>query len=297
MAVAALVVSSLIDSQIVVYTQVAMLTLLTYDYILSLGQEVAYIWVSNWGLVKVLYFLLRYSPFIDTILAIEEKLNPHVTSASCRRTMTFNTLFADFGIGTSHLILIIRTYALYQQSRKIFTILMIPWTIAFVLNVIAAIKWSSNTLAFSESITLVGGSSCFPIGQNKTGLITDISLLVGETVLVAFTLRQCFRESHSYLQNGFFRATQSVVVTFYLDGVLFYMCILPITVGNTLVTVYAPAQLQILETPLRVIHAILCCKLIIHVREIANPPDDQTRHLSTLFCHTNHSSASEISEV
>ncbi|KAF9060514.1 hypothetical protein BDP27DRAFT_1339527 [Rhodocollybia butyracea] len=294
MAVPAPLVSFLIDSQIVVYAQVAMLTLLTYDYILSLGQEVAYIWVSNWGLVKVLYFLLRYFPFIDTILAIEEKLNPHVTIASCRHTMTFNTLFADLGIATSHLILIIRTYALYERSPKIFTILIIPWTIAFVLNVLAALEWSSNTLAFSESITLVGGSSCFLIGENKMGLVTYISLMVGETVLVAFTLWRCFRD---YLRNGFFGETQSVRVTFYRDGVLFYVCILPITIGNALVTIYAPAQLQILETPLRVIHAILCCKLIIHVREIANPPDDQTQYLSTLFCHTNHSSASEISEV
>ncbi|KAF9062861.1 hypothetical protein BDP27DRAFT_1451564 [Rhodocollybia butyracea] len=243
--------------------------------------------------LKFCIFFSRYSPFIDTILAIEEKLNPHVSSASCYRTIAFNTLFAGLGIGISDLILIIRTYALYQRSRKVFAILIISWSAVFVVNVLSAIKWNdSDTLAFSESITLSGGSSCFLIGQNKTGLVSYISLLLGETVVVALTLWQGFRESH-YSKHGFYEATQNVLITFHRDGVLFYMCILPITLGNALLTVYAPAQLQILETPLRVMHSIFCCKLIIHVREIANPPDDETQDLSTLNFH-NSSSEMEV---
>ncbi|KAF9068989.1 hypothetical protein BDP27DRAFT_1326248 [Rhodocollybia butyracea] len=270
MAVVTLVIS-LIDSQIVV----------TYDYILSLSQEVAYIWASNWGSVKALYFFRV------------KKLNPHISSASCHRTMTFNAIFANLGIGISDLILVIRTYALYQRSRKLLVILVITWAGVFVVNVLTASKWdTSDILAFSESITLLGGSSCFLIGEDKTELVNYISLLLGETVVVALTLWRGFRESHtSYPRHGFFGATQSVLITFYRDGLMFYMCILPITLGNALVTVYAPVRVQ----PLRVIHSILCCKLIVHVREIANPPDDQTRDLSTLFFYAN--SGGEIQEV
>ncbi|KAF9020582.1 hypothetical protein BDP27DRAFT_1411696 [Rhodocollybia butyracea] len=263
-----LVISSLIDAQIMVYAQVAMLALLTYDYILSLGQEVAYIWASNWGSVKVLYFFSRYSPFIDTILAIEEKLNHRVDSASCNRTMTFNTVFTSLGIGISDLILIVRTYAMYQRSRTVLIILLVLWVAVLAVGVVAASRWStSDTVAFSESITLSGGSSCFLIGENKAGVVSYISLLLAETVLVMFTVWNGFRESQSYPQHGFFGATQSVLITFYRDA---------ITLGNVLVTAYAP--------------------LIIHVREVANLPDDQTRDLSALFFGTNNSS-SETPEV
>jgi len=211
--------------------------------------------------------------------------------------MTFNTVFTSLGIGISDLILIVRTYAMYQRSRTVLVILLVLWVAVLAVGVVAASRWStSDTVAFSESITLSGGSSCFLIGENKAGVVSYISLLLAETVLVMFTVWNGFRESQNYPQHGFFGATQSVLITFYRDGVLFYMSILPITLGNVLVTAYAPAQLQILETPLRVIHSILCCKLIIHVREVANLPDDQTRDLSALFFGTNNSS-SETPEV
>ncbi|KAF9060513.1 hypothetical protein BDP27DRAFT_417298 [Rhodocollybia butyracea] len=145
---------------------------------------------------------------------------------------------------------------------------------------------ASGALTFSE-LNLTG-SSCTLIGQSKNEVIKYISLLVGETVVAALTLWQGFRASH-YSNNEFLGATQSVLVTFYRDGVLFYLCILPITLGNVLVIVYAPTQIRILETPLRVMHSISCCKLIIHVREVANPPDDQTQDLSALFFCTNNS--------
>lgn len=80
--------------------------------------------------------------------------------------------------------------------------------------IIRANVWKETKWA-TESITLSGGSSCFLIGQNKTGLVSYISLLLGETggfiifrsgvaclltiyspVVVALTLWQGFRESH-----------------------------------------------------------------------------------------------------
>ncbi|KAF9020580.1 hypothetical protein BDP27DRAFT_1377871 [Rhodocollybia butyracea] len=177
--------------------------------------------------------------------------------------MTFNAVFTSLGIGISDLILIIRTYALYQRSRKVLVIFLVLWAVVITVDVLAARKWSaSDTEAFSGSVVII---------------------LIYEKRLNS--------------QYGFFGATQSVLVTFYRDGVLFYMSILPITVGNALVTAYAPAQFQILETPLRVMHSILCCKLIIHVREVANPPDDQTRELSALFFGTNRNSRGETPEV
>jgi len=268
------VISILVDSQIVIYTQVAMLTLLAYDYIISLPQEVSYMWFSNWSWIKILYLFSRYSPFLDTTLAIEEKLNPHNSLASCNRTMTFNTIFFGLGIGISDLILLIRTYAMYQKSRKVLLFLVLLWVVLAAVNLLAATKWTGS-FSDSELIELPGIPSCFLAGENKDGLINYISLLVGETAVVALTIWKGLRDYH-YCKYGFPRATQSVVKTFYLDGISFYMCILPITLGSVLVLEFAPPQLQILNTPLRVMHSILCCRLVIHVREVANPDDNRT---------------------
>ncbi|KAJ4464962.1 hypothetical protein C8R41DRAFT_859015 [Lentinula lateritia] len=258
----------LVNSQIVAYSKVAMLMLLTYDYLLSLAQEVAYVWYSKWGIVDVLYLFSRYSPFIDTILAVEERLNSGNSIASCNRTTTFNTIFAGCGVGISDLILILRTFVMYQNSRKVLAILVLSWVIIGVINVVYTLRWAKS---FSNASSLLsetpqGLSPCFIVEENKTGLVTYISLLVAETVVVALTILQ---ELKNYSKCKLFTNDESITTTFYRDGILFYIFILPMTLGNVLVLSFAPPELQILETPLRVMHSILCCRLVVHVRQVA----------------------------
>lgn len=38
-----------------------------YDYFLTLGMEVEFVWSSRWGFMKVLYLLQRYLPFLDSV--------------------------------------------------------------------------------------------------------------------------------------------------------------------------------------------------------------------------------------
>ncbi|KLO06538.1 hypothetical protein SCHPADRAFT_946010 [Schizopora paradoxa] len=49
------------------YTAVAMITLLAYDTIISISDEINNIWEQHWSLGKALYLLARYSSFIDIV--------------------------------------------------------------------------------------------------------------------------------------------------------------------------------------------------------------------------------------
>ncbi|KAF5383921.1 hypothetical protein D9757_007427 [Collybiopsis confluens] len=256
-----------------------MLTLLTYHYVLSFSEEVAYVWYTKWGLVKVLYFYSRYTPFIDTILAVQEQVNPHISSTSCHRIMVFNTIFAGLGIGISDLILLVRTYAMYQNSRKVLVILIISWTPVAIVNIVVAFRWTSSL----SEITLTGSlAGCLPVGENSTGIINYAFLLGGETIVVVLTMWQAFRSPRATFsisgyalqranvvflvsKHGFSaHGAQTVIETFYRDA---------ITLGNIIVLVYSPPELQVLQTPMRVMHSILCCALIIRIREVATSGD------------------------
>ncbi|KAE9406698.1 hypothetical protein BT96DRAFT_987252 [Gymnopus androsaceus JB14] len=266
----------LVDSQIVAYSKVAMLTLLSYDYFLSFAQEVLDLHRSptfgpaNWGFVEALYFISRYSPFIDTILVVE-------ALRSCNRVMTFNTIFSGMGIGISDLILIIRTYSIYSRSRKVLAVLIISWVAVAAANIAAVINWTKidPTLITPET------PSCFLFSESKMGLINFISLLAGETVVVALTLWKTLRD---YLELGYPGTSQKVAITFFRDGVLFYLFIL----RNVLMLIYAPVELQgILDTPLRVMHSILCCRLVIHVRAVADYKVEELECLDDLVFPVN----------
>jgi len=269
-------ITFLVDSEIAMYIKVGMLTLLSYDYFLSFAQEVAYIWSSEWTFVKVLYFISRYSPFIDTILLVEGRLNPHTTIAACNRTMAFTTIFADAGIGTSDLILVVRTYVVYERSRKVLVALVMSWIFVAVLNIAAVVDWTNTPSELPSSI-IPGTPLCLQHDiTSHIGLINYVSLVGFETMVVALTLWQVIRKQ--YYKFGFAwtsEATRNMLVIFYRDGLLFYMFILPITLGSALELAFAPPELQVLSTPLRVLHSILCCRLVIHIREVAYQDKDE----------------------
>uniref|UniRef100_A0A8H8CFU3 DUF6533 domain-containing protein n=1 Tax=Psilocybe cubensis TaxID=181762 RepID=A0A8H8CFU3_PSICU len=73
---------TILDTQLVQSTLVACGTLLVYDYICTLDQEIAYAWTASWSFGTVLFFLNRYLPFVDTFLSLHLKFSvntPEVT--------------------------------------------------------------------------------------------------------------------------------------------------------------------------------------------------------------------------
>jgi len=64
------VVVILQSSRLSNYMTVASIMLLVYDYMLTLDSELLLIWSSRWNLVKALFLLVRYMPFIDMVLLI-----------------------------------------------------------------------------------------------------------------------------------------------------------------------------------------------------------------------------------
>jgi len=265
----------LYELQAVSFVKVACLALLTYDSFLLLSHEISYIWFSKWGVAKVLYLITRYLPFIDTTLAVKEMLHPVNTTMSCNQSMTFITIYAGVGIGISDLILMMRTYVMFNNSRKVLGIFAFLWIVIGAVNIWAVINWTQVQAPFN----IPGVPSCFLAGESNFGLICYISLLATETVVVALTLWKGFQ---NYLLMGFSEATSKLIVNFYRDGVLFYLFIVPFTIGNVVVLLRAPPGLQLLlDTPLRVMHSILCCRLIIHIRVVADNPATDINNMET----------------
>ena len=52
----------------------------TYDLILTLHLEISLVWFSRWNYTKILYLLVRYTPFVATAMALYGK-HRHPSSA------------------------------------------------------------------------------------------------------------------------------------------------------------------------------------------------------------------------
>ncbi|THU77252.1 hypothetical protein K435DRAFT_846268 [Dendrothele bispora CBS 962.96] len=285
---------------VVNYIKVACLALLTYDTVTTLNLEFEYIWKRRWTVVKALYLYSRYSTFIDTFIAVYERLGPNITD--CNRTMTFTTIYAGWGISLSEVLLMIRTYAIYSRSRTIVIFFIFLWVPLASISIWAAIKWTgaiSNDDTLSQLMheaSLPGNIECLLTRQSKISIVCYGAFLAGETVIVLMTAYKAFSTWRCARRAG---TTNSYLITsFYRDGILLYFAILPFTIVGALGPLYLPPGLSdVGETPLRVMHTILTCHLILRVRHIAQEEETSTHKISVLRFATNSNLYGSETEV
>ncbi|KAJ3737793.1 hypothetical protein DFJ43DRAFT_1135475 [Lentinula guzmanii] len=239
------------ELQIVAYVTVSFLTLLVYDWFISLIREINCVWHSRWSVVKVLYLYTRYAPFIVMAIAAQERI-----SSNCNE-MTFTTIFAGATIGISDLILMLRTYSIFNKSRIVLAIICVSWTVICVVCVLASIR-ATNAIPVQK---ITGQSSCL-VSESNVESICYSALLGGECVITLLTV---WKTLDIYRKFHF----RQVVYVVYCEGLFYYFMILPITIANLAVFILAPPGLvSILDSPLTVMHSVLCCKLVLHVREV-----------------------------
>ncbi|KAJ3785825.1 hypothetical protein GGU11DRAFT_797532 [Lentinula aff. detonsa] len=239
------------ELQIVAYVTVSFLTLLVYDWLISLIREINCVWHSRWSVVKVLYLYTRYAPFIVMAIAAQERI-----SSNCNE-MTFTTILAGATIGISDLILMLRTYSIFNKSRTVLAIICVSWTVISVVCVLASIR-ATNAIPIQK---ITGQSSCL-VSESNVEIICFSALLGGECVITLLT----FWKTLDIYRKFHFR---QVVYVVYCEGLFYYFMILPITIANLAVFILAPPGLvSILDSPLTVMHSVLCCKLVLHVREV-----------------------------
>ncbi|KAJ7511231.1 hypothetical protein B0H11DRAFT_1954489 [Mycena galericulata] len=266
------------DLQLVSRVDVGMLTALTYDTLLNIDQEYRFVWKYPWSPVKCLYLWARYSPFIDTALAVHIRTQLFVDPAMCRIVTSFVRIFAVVGTIITELILTIRTYALYEKSQSLLIFLTVMWFAIGGVNIWALVKWTDSLTVVPMSPT----NSCDLDSLTNIGTVCYITLLFGETVVVLLTI---WKGIHTFwLSRSVYRHSQ-LLTTFYRDGIMFYLAIFVILVVDVSLENETFEGLKfIADSPLRVMQSVLSCHLVLHARAVASQEayGDDTVALDTM---------------
>ncbi|KAJ7482198.1 hypothetical protein B0H11DRAFT_2022038 [Mycena galericulata] len=204
------------DLQVDSHVKAGFLALLAYDTLLQLSQEHLHIWKARWTLIKCLYLWTRYTPFISTIVAVVH--STQIYSSTCNTSM-FATIFSGFGIGITELILMVRTYTLYERSKKLLAFFFLMWFSSAGVAFWAVTKWTSSTKFSGSSSDMAGIDSCYFSDSRDigVGMVCYVSLLVGETIIVCLTLWKLCRKFADH-KSG-------LLTSLYRDGVWFYLAI------------------------------------------------------------------------
>ncbi|KAF9452727.1 hypothetical protein P691DRAFT_803449 [Macrolepiota fuliginosa MF-IS2] len=126
-------------AQAVNRSSIAALAFLVWDILITFDDEVNYIWPRSWNYTKCVYFFVRYVPVLVemSILCIGTELTPlfHFTPHDCFIWQVYQAVAVTLIIMAVDTILILRVYALYNNSPVISNVLRC----AFVAEIIGMI--------------------------------------------------------------------------------------------------------------------------------------------------------------
>ncbi|TDL23571.1 hypothetical protein BD410DRAFT_787419 [Rickenella mellea] len=256
------------------YVCLVAITLLYYDHILTLRDEIKHIWRRKLSPISIVFLLNRYTSFFGYMPIIFFFFNSPRNDHNCRLFAHFPgalNCISQILIGA---ILVIRAYALYY--RQIWVLIL---TCALGASTVATALWA---LAVIKDINLPFGSNyvfriCFTSGTKST-LSFKVSWsvsMVYETTLSILSISR----TYTMYKNHRSGALQSDMLTLFLrDGSLYFAVMAAANLINLLLFVYSKNTFVEQSTGnnsvlTHIISVIAASRLVLNIRDLG---DSQT---------------------
>jgi len=159
------VITALTDVQISRYLSLASYVALVYDLILTLPTEIALIWNGRWSIVKILFFIIRYTvPIVITINLVQlagysNFVSGNLSTAFCQRVILVLIYWQLVALAMVDVIVCLRIHAIWQRRKDVFIILASLWFISYAITLSVTIfitKTAFNTISYIPEINLCG---------------------------------------------------------------------------------------------------------------------------------------------
>ncbi|KAF4600483.1 hypothetical protein EYR38_005112 [Pleurotus pulmonarius] len=237
--------------------------LFLYDYLLTVGDEADLVWQGPWSIGKVLYLLARYPVFLDISMSIYHNVATSITPDTCALVFNLSGGAFMFGIIMAELIMAIRIWALWGNSRLIGASLGVC-TVA--LAAIGAFFYGR----FSKGLFFIDTSGIAPHlagclrGPGSRVLYAGYLGLAGYEALLFGLLLMKGARDFRHISTGF-------LYTFYQDG------------GSS----FLPGFREAHSRPQLTLHSVLSTRMLLRLRKSAGNRPHPTNE-SLPFNPLNH---------
>ncbi|KIK41298.1 hypothetical protein CY34DRAFT_806264 [Suillus luteus UH-Slu-Lm8-n1] len=258
-------ISDLTKLQTVKYVNLGSLAILVLDYCITFFEEVQWTWFKPWDVTRIIFVISRYLPFAGVGMTAYDALR---ISDQCASTLEGNIVHI-IGIVAAEALLVIRTWAFWQKSKK----LLIGLLVYSVLSITAAIvvDLSPTMLIPGEEPPL---GTCY-FESTRNAAVVYMFLAMFESVILMLTV---YKRVHDYRD---FRS--GIVVTLYYDGMVYMLCILTITVANVIIgAAFASAYSNMFDTLQLVIHSVLASRILFRLRNSNQRVHEPTKSVIVL---------------
>jgi len=171
------------------------------------------------------------------------------------------TLWFNFiGIAISESILLLRTAAVCSRSRITIVILSVYYVTWVIVGMVTTWYYLRTTRFTPPPNPSFGG--CYLVPKNGVDALPKLlMLLVFELAVVILTIKT---------MSGNLRVGTPLLKVLYRDSVAFFLVLFAVTLSAIMAQQLGPPQLSILmSTPFRVAHGIICCRILLNLRQAA----------------------------
>lgn len=229
------------DTRVHEYLVIAALTFLIYDHILTFDTEKTYFWRRPLTQSAIWFFLNRYLAFFGHIIAVTLEISDFHSEKpflNCFFFNLFRELLVFLNVLLVSLLLVIRTYALYNRSRRMLVFLLVS-----LLSLVALAFWftfGSHNSVYEEP--LLGG--CY------TGMPTPLAIRFAaayETSFIFDTLIFCLTAFKTWKgRHGVNKGAQkiSLIALILRDGILYYGAMVAANFVNVMTTYFTGPYLR-----------------------------------------------------
>ncbi|KAF8206695.1 hypothetical protein K438DRAFT_1816308 [Mycena galopus ATCC 62051] len=260
------------DRRINSYIDLAAISVLVYDHILTLQAEVAYVWTSGYTRTSAWYLPVRYFPLFTSVVVLPMYDFSDFDSKTCTKLNTAYQFLIVAQVLFVECTLIMRVICMYFFNKRIVLFLV---TISIIEFSVAA--WSAIPVGPIPVYTgsLPGCHVPTPHGPAMRLAGAWEGLLVVDVMLLGLTLHR-----------GYIRSREAEVSLWRVivrDGAMYFAIICLANLANILIyylgDMYTAASLSAFTASISV---TMICRLMLNLYEAAARPDGSNTMLDTV---------------
>ncbi|KZT61332.1 hypothetical protein CALCODRAFT_480046 [Calocera cornea HHB12733] len=161
------IITALQDVQISRYLSLASYVALVYDFLLTLPTEITLIWNGRWSIVKILFFIIRYTvPIVITVNLVQltgysNFVSGNLSTNFCQRVILVLIYWQLIALAMVDVIVCLRIHAIWQRRRDVFVILAGMWLVTYIVTFSVTIwitKTAFSSISYIAEINLCGAT-------------------------------------------------------------------------------------------------------------------------------------------
>ncbi|KAJ3533563.1 hypothetical protein NMY22_g7286 [Coprinellus aureogranulatus] len=265
------------------YFDVASLALLVVDYLATLETEIEFIWPAPWSAAKVLYLFSRYLVFFDVPFAAHYHTALHLSPKMCCDMFRVGTTSIVLGVLFAEAILFLRVYALSGRNRKLMYYLIFQYIAThFAWISMYGVFLSGVEFGPSPIPTVLGCVILPPSKELYNTLLAGIfGFIMANEISIALMTFIIGLLKYRNLRRS------PLISIFYRDGFFYFAILTAFSVANMIVDLIGPPEFRFLMVIFqRVMHSILSCRMVLHMRKYAATGSDVTAWTANPIIHT-----------